>query len=105
MNEEELINKIKRFLNKEEDAYVTGEEIHTLLKLYEDKKEEAIAIGKSSYMVGVFDERNEWYKKINEEIKELETRKEYKPLDNRYTYKELIEFGIEELKELIGKEE
>ena len=68
-------------------------------------KEEIIDIGKSSYMVGVLDERNEWHKKINKEIQVLEKRKDYIPLDNRYTYKELIEFGIDELKELTGKEE
>lgn len=42
--------------------------------------------------------------KIRKEIKELESRKDYKPLDNRYTYREVIEFGIEELKDLLEEE-
>ena len=42
--------------------------------------------------------------RVKEEIKELESRKDYKPLDNRYTYKEIIEFGIEELEELLKEE-
>ncbi len=32
---------------------------------------EANAISKASYMAGVLDERNEWYKKINKKIEEL----------------------------------
>lgn len=43
--------------------------------------------------------------KIKKEIKGLENIKYYKPLDNRYTYKELIEFGIEELQELLQDKE
>ena len=39
--------------------------------------------------------------KVREEIKGLENIKYYKPLDNRYTYKELIEFGIEELEQIL----
>ena len=42
-----------------------------LLDLYQKAKEEAIAILKSSYMCGVLDERNEWYKKINDLAEEM----------------------------------
>ena len=55
------------------------------------------------YKEGYNDCNTEWKKKIQDEIKELNNRKDYIPLDNKYTYKEVIEFGIEELENLLKK--
>lgn len=75
------------------------EAIETILKLYEDKKEEIYAIAKTNYTVGVLEERNEWYKKINEKIEILEK------LQKEFPNNEEIRIKIIALKELIGKEE
>ena len=62
--------------------------------------EEANAISKASYMAGVLDERNQWYKKINEKIEDLEQEKKADGLD----YDWLRDTMISALKELIGKD-
>lgn len=69
-------------------------------KEIEDKKEEIYAIAKTNYTVGVLEERNEWYKKINEMIKKYEKidKEEYARQGN-------FDVEISVLKELIGKEE
>jgi hypothetical protein len=74
-------------------------------KEIEDKKEEIYSIAKTNYTVGVLDERNKWYKKINEKIEE------YKKMllnCNRFSDVDRIKAINERilaLKELIGKEE
>lgn len=55
------------------------------------------------YKEGYNDCNREWKKKIEDEIKVLNSRKNYIPLDNKYTYKEVIEFGIEQLQDLLKK--
>lgn len=109
-NEEEIISRIKRFLNREEGAYATGEDIQNLLKLYEDKKEEMYAIARANYILGQTEERSQWYKKINEKIEEHKQERNKKSKDdfrewgefNAYDWENYI---IRILKELIGKEE
>ena len=55
------------------------------------------------YKEGYNQSSRDWEKRIEDEIKKLNSRKDYIPLDNRYTYKEVIEFGIEELFYLLKK--
>jgi len=55
------------------------------------------------YKEGYNQANRDWEKKIEDEIKELNSRKDYIPLDNKYTYKEVIEYGIEELQDLLKK--
>lgn len=76
----------------------------------EDKKEEIYSIAKTNYILGQTDERSQWYKKINEKIKEIDEYKDteyYSP--PIYKTKKGIEILKEDamliLEELIGKEE
>ena len=75
------------------------EAIETILKLYDDKKEEIYTIAKTNYTVGVLEERNEWFNRINKKFKEL--TQEEKETDGvvMHTKEKKI------LQELIGKEE
>ena len=55
------------------------------------------------YKEGYNDCNRDWEKKIQDKIKKLNSRKNYIPLDNRYIYKEVIEYGIDELQDLLKK--
>ena len=72
-------------------------------KEIEDLKGNNTAISKSSYMVGVLDERNKWYNKITRKIEELEEERKKYELD--WEICDDIEAEIAFLKELIRKEE
>lgn len=95
------------------------------LDVVEDKKEEMYVIGKTNYTIGMLDERSQWYKKINEKIKEfkkendeLEEKKTFRITDkeliaeakNNEAVTDLLNYKIRlaiigQLEELIGKEE
>lgn len=76
------------------------DEIKKLGKEIEDKKEEIYSIAKTNYILGQTDERSQWYKKINEKIEKI--KKETWYISDGYEAKQSC---IEELEELIGKEE
>lgn len=66
---------------------------------YTHELEEANAISKSSYMVGVLEERNKWFNRINKKFKELtQEEKETDGILMNTKEKKILE-------ELIGKEE
>lgn len=99
-NEEEIMKEVNKLFVTMANVHIDGKPMADLLQLYEEKKEEAIAISKSSYIAGAFDERNQWYKKIYEKI---EFYKRYGKIKNSDEYVMSVE--IEVLQELIGKEE
>ena len=98
-NEEEIMKEVNKLFVTMANVHIDGKPMADLLKLYNSKKEEMYAIAKTNYMVGVLEERSQWYKKINEKYKEL--TQEEKDTDG-------IVMNTNEkkiLKELIGKEE
>ena len=97
--EEKVLKTIKNMLLHSESQLLDYEAdaLETILKLYEDKKEEAIAIARANYILGQTDERSQWYKKINEKIEDLQHN------NNGDDYSLINVINI--IKELTGKEE
>lgn len=88
----------QEYLEWQKNAEIILNLIEKQQKEIEDKKEEIYAIAKTNYILGQTDERNQWYKKINEKYKEL--TQEEKDTDG-------IVMNTKEkkiLKELIGEE-
>lgn len=56
------------------------------------------------YINGVYEGKKFYKDKIKEKIKQLEIVENTPVKDNSYTYKECIEYGIEELNELLDDE-
>ena len=102
-NEEEIIKQIKvliQYAKDHEHTEITATEVNALellLDLYSNKKEEAIAIARANYDVGMLEERSQWYKKINEKIEDLQHN------NNGDNYSLINVINI--IKELIEKEE
>lgn len=90
-NEEEIMKEVNKLFVTMANVHIDGKPMADLLKLYNSKKEEMYAIAKTNYMVGVLEERSQWYKKINEKIK-------------LYENEGMLEIKAV-LQELIGKEE
>ena len=82
--------------------------VDELEKEIEDKKEEIYAIAKTNYTVGMLDERSQWYKKINEKIEYIEKEMEKDEVDEFGIHSQgwlALDWFVDNLKELIGKEE
>ena len=114
-NEEEIIEYLESYIQfytvlkapEPQDAKMMAA-VKGILKLYEDKKEEAIAIARANYILGQTDERSQWYKKINEKIEYIEKEMEKDEVDEFGIHSQgwlTLDWLVDNLKELIGKEE
>lgn len=105
--EEEAIETTKILIEFAGDNYIpkqNREKLQILLNLVEKQQKEIERI-KS---LDIYKFIEEWEAgqlihkdKIREKIKQLEIVKDTPVKDNSYTYKECIEYGIEELKEVL----
>lgn len=85
---------IENLIQENKELY----EIKYIASKFTNRPMKQFSIGEFKYRVNNY---IEWKDKIREKIEEIKKYEDYKPLDDRFTYKELINYGIEILQELL----